>query len=229
MFQKQKLKNKDIDLLKAYSRKDEPSKSTLLAKMLMIPLLGFIVFGSLFGYFTYKNYTYQNDIKDMKTEVANIQKKVETNPQLEEYKTLQDAQNNVKKYETLYENIVSYPQISQGVFDNILLAANLKVSVTSLSYVRESQVITLQIEAPSASDTEMFVRRLKETSIFASVTYDGYSRVEKSNIEQSKEPVDKTSQQALLEALLAKSDTTKAQEKTTTTAVYTASVLCTLK
>ncbi|MEF9967174.1 MAG: hypothetical protein RR766_01585 [Longicatena sp.] len=229
MFQKQKLKNKDIDLLKVYSRKDEPSKSTLLAKMLMIPLLGFIVFGSLFGYFTYKNYKYQNDIKDMKTEVAKTQKKVETNPQLEEYKTLQEAQNNVKKYETLYGNIVSYPQISQGVFDNILLATNLKVSVTSLSYVRESQVITLQIEGPTASDTEMFVRRLKETSIFASVTYDGYSRVEKSNTEQSKEPVDKTSQQALLEALLAKSDTTKAQEKTTTTAVYTASVLCTLK
>ena len=124
------------------------------------------------------------------------------------------------------------------------------MDVTSFSYVRESQVITLQIQGLYANDTENFVRRLKTSNIFSKVDYSGYSMseqaIETEPVEQptqqqsnqtdtttdkdGKDNNDATQQllQQLLNMQTQNNQNTETQKPQTQT-VYTATVLCTLK
>lgn len=250
MSQKQ-LKNKDIDFLKVYAQKKDPSKHASLIKALIIPLTTAFILLVVFAYFTWSNYSLENKIDDLQKQTAKIEDQVKNDPNLERYNSLQSLRSDLEKYTTLYANIISYPQITQGTFDQILVASGLDVNVTSFSYTRESQVISLQIEGNTASDTELFVRNLKDTKIFAKVTYSGYSKMEKTitspttdsntkvnttpNTNNTTENSTNTQQnsstdpaKALLE-LLNKANQQNNTETKSTKTVYTATVLCTLK
>lgn len=175
----QKLKNKDIDLLKVYKQKAEPSKYASIAKLAIGPVIFAIISVGIFGVFTFQNHNLQSEIDDMNKETKRIKEEIANNPNLERYQSLQTAINDVEKYTTLYTNIQSYPQLSQNTFDTILIASGIDVNVISFSYIRESQVITLQIEASSPEGPGEFVTRLKETQAFSKVDYSGYSKTEK--------------------------------------------------
>lgn len=237
MFQHNKLKNKDIDLLRAFQEKKEPSKYASILKYAIFPVVASVLILSIFGYKTYSNYQVARDIKATDAESARIQKEIDNNPNLERYNAYLETQKKTMKYELQYGNIQSYPQLSQGTFDSILMASSLRVKVTTFSYVRESQVISLGIEATSANDTELFVRRLKDTGIFDAVKYTGYNRVNKvvetqpTTTPEADTTTNQNTQEALLQALLNATNKTSEQEKqnTETTTAYTATVLCTLK
>lgn len=239
------LRSKDIDLLKVYKTKKEPSKNAAIIKYMIFPVVAAILFLGVFGFKTYQNSKLEKETAELKAETERLKKEIASDPNLKKYNSLMKAKNDVEKYTTLYKNIESYPQLKQNTFDTILIAADVSVDVTSFSYVRESQVITLQIEASTATDTEKFIRRLKETKVFAKVDYSGYSQVEKSVetpktesnttdiTDKNTKETDKSNsatEQALLDLLnkAAKGNTTENKETTTNT-VYTATVLCTLK
>lgn len=229
-----KLKSKDIDLLSAYKKKKEPSKYSSVLKMALIPTLMAVLLLLSYGILTFQNYRLDKDIKDTKAEIAAVKKKIEENPQLDQVNSLNALSAKTYKYTTLYKNLTSYPQLTQAVFDQLLIASGVNVDITAFSYTRDSQVITLQIEAPDANDAEQFVRRVKSTGVFQTVNYSGYSRVEKSETsaaggsEAAKTDSDEKDSdlQALIDAI---SKNKESQDNVTTRAVYTATVLCTLK
>lgn len=250
----QKLKNKDIDLIKVYKQKSEPSKYASLIKLAIGPVLFSVISLGIFGALLVQNHNLESEIDDMNKETQKIQEEIANNPNLERYQSLQNAINDVEKYKTLYSDIQSYPQLSQNTFDTILIASGIDVNVTSFSYTRESQVISLSIEATGAESPGEFVTRLKETGAFSKVDYSGYSKTEKTvtlpsttetqNPETTKENSTVTNtenesntqssgtsaEEALLKALLKNATSNKSNtQNTQTSIVYTATILCTLK
>lgn len=239
---KGKLANKDINLLAVYKAKSEPSKYTSLIKAAAFPGIAAILFLSIFGYNTYRIHNLNSDTDTINTEIARIQEEMANDPNAEKQAKYVSDMATLIQLKMLHEDLQSYPELSQETFDQILLASSLSVDVTSFSYVRESQVITLQIQGTYANDTENFVRRLKTSNIFSKVDYSGYSMVEQTI--ETKPVIDTTipttdtamdsekdTTQQLLEALLnanANKDSTQ-QTQTQTRTVYTATVLCTLK
>ena len=240
------LKNKDIDLLKVYKQKKEASPYVGTLKYLVFPISAAVILISWFGIVTYQNHALDSDIAAAKAEVKQVQKQIAEDPNLEKYQSLQKAMNDVEKYKTLHKDIQSYPQLSQNTFDQILIASDVNTSIVSLSYQRETQVVTLQVESLTAEDTEQFVRRLKKSKTFETVDYAGYAQTEKTTktaeanekaAENVKDNTEKNTDtktdtesaaQQLLD-LLNKTNETNTQADKQTTTVYSATVLCKLK
>ena len=246
----QKLANKDINLLAVYKVKSESSKYASVLKVVAIPAVAAIVFVTIFGVQQFRIHGLKSKTDDVNAQIAKLQEQIANDPNAEKNaKYLKDLET-LNQLKELHEDIESYPQLSQDTFDQILLASDLNVDVTSFSYVRESQVITLQIQGLYANDTENFVRRLKTSNIFSKVDYSGYSMseqaIETEPVEQptqqqsnqtdtttdkdGKDNNDATQQllQQLLNMQTQNNQNTETQKPQTQT-VYTATVLCTLK
>lgn len=245
----QKLANKDINLLAVYKVKSEPSKYASVLKVVAIPAVAAIVFVTIFGVQQFRIHGLKSKTDDVNAQIAKLQEQIANDPNAEKNaKYLKDLET-LNQLKELHEDIESYPQLSQDTFDQILLASDLNVDVTSFSYVRESQVITLQIQGLYANDTENFVRRLKTSNIFSKVDYSGYSMSEQAietepveqptqqqsnqtdtTTEEGKDNNDATQQllQQLLNMQTQNNQNTETQKPQTQT-VYTATVLCTLK
>ena len=163
------LKNKDIDLLKVYNQKKEASPYVGTLKYLVFPISAAVILISWFGIVTYQNHALDSDIAAAKAELKQVQKQIAEDPNLEKYQSLQKAMNDVEKYKTLHKDIQSYPQLSQNTFDQILIASDVNTSIVSLSYQRETQVVTLQVESLTAEATEQFLRRQKKSKTFETV------------------------------------------------------------
>lgn len=228
-----KLKMKDIDLLSAYKKKKEPSKYTSIIKIAALPVTCAVVMLLVFGFLTFQNHSLQGKIDDANNEMKQIREKIANDPNLTKSNTLSSLQANTSRYQQLYKNMQSYPQLSQDSFDQLLIASGIDVSITSFSYVRESQVITLQIEAPAANDAEQFVRRIKATNTFSEVSYSGYSKVEKkrtTNTTTNQTPSSSSDEESSdLQKLINALNANKTTENATTVTVYTATILCVLK
>lgn len=210
MFQA-KLKNKDINLLDVYKKKREPSKYTPIIKVMIFPLVAGIIAVSTFGYFTYSNYNLKEKNANITNQITKTDLENSSNPDLVKANNLSVIQSNTAKYKKLFENVESYPEINQMIFDQLLISAGVRIEITSLTYTMESSIVTLQIEAPSANDAELFVRRLKETNKFANIQYTGYSQVEKN----------------MLDAVTDLDKVISGEKKTYK--AYTATVLCMMK
>lgn len=215
---RKKLKNKDIDLLKVYSSKNKKAVSPI-TKLLAFPCVAAVLIGSTVGYLTLKNNALVGDIENINNEILELQTANASNPNLEKLNSISIMRAQAAQYQTFYEDIQSYPVLTQKTFDQILLASGLKIDVSSFSYIRESQIITLQIKATSATDTEQFIRRLKNTEEFSDVTYSGYSRSEQVVESDTNEQSSTTKG----------SNTNTQQETIVTSVVYTSTVLCKLK
>lgn len=249
----QKLANKDINLLAVYKVKSEPSKYASVLKVVAIPAVAAIVFVTIFGVQQFRIHGLKSKTNDVNAQIAKLQEQIANDPNAEKNaKYLKDLET-LNQLKQLHEDIESYPQLTQDTFDQILLASDLNVDVTSFSYVRESQVITLRIQGLYANDTENFVRRLKTSNIFSKVDYSGYSMSEQAiQTETTQQPTQQQSNQTntttnkddkdnkdntdatqqLLQQLLnmqTQNNQNTETQKPQTQTVYTATVLCTLK
>lgn len=236
------LKDKDINLLNVCEKKKEARKYTAAMKYAILPVsMGVVLLGVFLG-FTIYNHSLDTKISDTQDEIKKVQDQLANDPNLERYNSLLSAKKDLEKYTRIYKNMQSYPELSQNTFDKILVASGSDVNVTTFSYVRESQIITLQIEATSANSSEEFVRRLKNLSIFSAVDYSGYARQEKEIITQdtttpqtdtkdttTTSPTTSDALQQLLNGLNAAQTTTNKKETTETASVYSATILCKLK
>ena len=234
MFEK-KLKNKDIDLLKASKQKDN-SKSVRLLKYAIFPLVSVILLGGMYVYFFINNQSLNRNIKKVEEEIAVIEQEQAKDVNLEKYKELQSVLQETEKYKLLYEHMESYPQLSQLVFDQLLLSAGMETDIVSFHYQRETEEIQLQIETSSASETQYFVRKLKNTGAFANVDYTGYLQTSKQVKNEAVEQNDtvegdsetKNDNDAMAQALLELLEEDK-EEEIQEYYVYTASIVCKLK
>lgn len=215
-----KLKVKDIDLLVAYKKNKEPSKYASVMKFVIPPIvLALVVFG-VFGFLKFKSFQIQSDIEDTQAKITELQNKIANDPNLSKNNTLQDIIKNTEKYKKLYEDIQSYPQLTQGVFDQLVISANGTLNITGFSFSRDTEMVVIDIETSSESNTELFVRNLKASGMFATVSYTGYTGSEKADDSA-------TSSESALSGLLGNS--TKKESTGTSEIVYSATVLCLLK
>lgn len=232
MFEK-KLKNKDIDLLKASKQKDN-SKSLRLLKYAIFPLVSVVLFGGIYFYFFLSNQYLNRNIKKIEEEIASIEQEQTEDVNLEKYEELQSVLQETEKFKLLYDNMESYPQLSQFIFDQLLIGAGMETDIVSFNYQRETEEIQLQIETSSASETQYFVRKLKDTGVFASVDYTGYTQTSKQikndivDQKDAEETDSKTENDAMTQALLELLEEDKAEE-IQEYYVYSASIVCKLK
>lgn len=215
-----KLKVKDIDLLVAYKKKKEPSKYASVMKFVIPPIVLVLVVFGVFGFLKFKSFQIQSDIEDTQAKITELQNKIANDPNLSKNNTLQDLIKNTEKYKKLYEDIQSYPQLTQGVFDQFVISANGTLTITGFSFSRDTEIVVIDIETSSESNTELFVRNLKESGMFSTVSYTGYTGSEKSDNSAA-------SSDSALSGLLG--NTTKKESTGTSEIVYRATVLCLLK
>ncbi|MGX8851352.1 hypothetical protein [Amedibacillus sp. YH-ame10] len=220
MLQK-KLKTKDIDLLNAFKKKKEPSKYASIMKYAIPPVILAVIIAGVFGYVTLQSIGMQGDIDEMNVKIKQLEKKIAEDPNVAKANTLQGIYANTEKYKKLYEDIQSYPQLSQGTFDQLIISGNGKVTITGFHYTRVSQAITVTIQTATESNTEEFVRNLKASGEFAKVTYAGYAASEKAN-----EGTSSSSNNSVSNIL---GNITKSEQETVKETVYSATVECILK
>lgn len=206
------LKNKDINLLTVYAKKKESSKYTSLANYIVFPLgLAILFLGVYFGYF-FANSSLETKITDTKKENTELAKSIVSNPNYARHEALLKSRSEEIRYKLIYNNLESYPALSQKTFDQMIIAAGADVHISTLNYTRESSGISLQVESKTATSTEEFVRRLKTLTAFSSIDYSGYTKVEKTNTTNAINNVLNT--------------TEKVKEETET--VYSATIFCLL-
>lgn len=180
-MRQKKIKRKDIDLLVAYNKKKEPSKYASLVKLIIPPVALAVVMLGIYGILIVQSNGIQQNIDDTNAKIKEVEKKIENDPNIAKAKTLEELTADTEKYKKLYEDIQSYPQLSQNTFDQIVIAADAKLSITGFNYARSSEYVTISVETASQSNIEQFVRNLKASGTFADVTYTGYSGQEKAS------------------------------------------------
>lgn len=240
------LKMKDIDLLQVYVKKKAAGKHPQYLNYVAPLLLFTVAVGIIFGWKFLENQSLSQNLTNIRQEIKQKKEALENDTQQQEYKQYGELRNTLTRLTVLSNNLSSYPKLQQKTFDSILVASDLSVNVVSFSYVRDTEIITLQTEAANADATEQFIRRLKNTSLFSEVTYSGYTLVEKTtetdvlsqpekikpaetNTDTKMNSTDDTGADELLKLLQEAAKTQRKETVSTTTKTYTATVLCTLR
>lgn len=174
MFQG-KIKDKDINLLEAYKQKREPSKYEAVLKYSAPPIAIVLLFGSMFGFFKFREIMALREIDEINQQIAKIEAEQNADGQQEKYQELQLLNAEFQRLTMLYQNMNSYPELTQEIVNGIFQATGTSVEVRSISYVQESAILSLNLRTPYLSQTDAVIRRLKETGLFADVQYSGYT------------------------------------------------------
>lgn len=234
MFQN-KLKEKDINLLDVYAQKSEPSKYEGLLKYALPPLIIAVLFGSVFGYFKVKAHFIGNDLAEINEEIDKLIAEQEADGKQEKYALLQSLKQQLQVFQTAYQTMNSYPQISKTIINGIFTAASTTVNVESLSFTQDSSIIGLNVKTPYLSETDNIIRRLKQTNLFEDVVYTGYTSEEITEEVQTNDNTVDTSNMtneektaAILAGLL-NNNTQSNTEKKVIGRNYVISISCTLK
>lgn len=177
-------KHKDIDLLKAYYMKSEPSKSMQLLKFILPPLLVTFVFVSVFAMNQFYIHNVNNDITVVNQEIKEYNNKISVIGN-EDYNRLVKLQEQSKKIQDVTTTLQTYPKLTSdlmNVFTNNLLNG---MSVDTIKF--EDGVIDVSLQSSSVLNIETYVRSVRESGNFMSVDYKGYSVQETTNTSPSME------------------------------------------
>lgn len=234
MFQN-KLKEKDLNLLDVYAQKSEPSKYEGLLKYALPPLIIVVLFGSVFGYFKVKAHFIGNDLAEINEEIDKLIAEQEADGKQEKYALLQNLKQQLQVFQTAYQAMNSYPEISKNIINGIFTAASSTVNIESLSFAQESAIISLNVKTPYLSETDNIIRRLKVTNLFEDVAYTGYTSEEVTEETQTNQNTVDTStmtneeKTAAILAGLLNNNTQSNTEKKVVGRNYVISISCTLK
>lgn len=172
-------KSKDIDLLAQYHLATK--KVTFVekySKYLILPIVLVLVIGSSFGYLKIKQNGYEDDIEELKQEIAVLEKEHEDSDYDEKYQSLQELQKEVSRLKKVNKNIASYPVLTENIYSKCFEVTNLG-TITSSSFDQTTGKLTLIIETSDVTFTKKIVKNLMDLNLFSNVRYSGYREVEK--------------------------------------------------
>lgn len=206
-------KNKDIDFLSVYLASDKKSFAVgQYYKYIIPPVCLLLLFGGGFTFLKFQEIGIQKDLDSVKEEIASFDKNNADNKTDEKYALLQENQKQVSVLKENADKVNSYPQLSKEIVNTILKITN-SLDLKTMNYNQQTGELNLVVETENVSQTNEFVRSLRDSGLFANVKYSGYTENKQSDTTTSIDPT-----------------TGQLQENTTTTKLaYTVNVACVLK
>ena len=165
-------KHKDIDLLKAYLIKSEPSKSTSLLKFILPPLLVLLVFLSIFAVNKFYVHNVNSEIANLRDEIKTYNNKITVIGDAD-YNALIKLQEQTQKINDVISTLRTHPKLTSdlmGVFSDNLLSG---MSIETITF--EDGLINVDLKSNSVLNIETYVRSIRESGNYVNVEYVGYS------------------------------------------------------
>jgi hypothetical protein len=168
------LKNKEINLLAALERggaRRRLGKGAIIAIVLAAALAGCTVL-----FFVYQI----GAIGSLKNRQEAAQDYVsehqgEYDDALAMQQQAQQAQAKADAVTAAVEGIASYPDMTSTDYKNLYSIAGSKVTITNISYSRETGMLTFTGKTGSATRVPIFISALRQSGMFSGVSYDGWA------------------------------------------------------
>lgn len=170
------IKNKQIDLLVAYNRSDEPSPLLKTFKIVAAPVILLLIFGSIFIVFTILKMDKTNMINDAKAENEIVQLKIDATDHAP-YEELNSLQSTFSSIEELDKSLNSLSELTKEKILYIQKDLIGGVSLTSLTFDQKTNLFTASLSSLNVQNIEKYVTKLKKHVEYASVDYTGYQEV----------------------------------------------------
>lgn len=220
------IKNKQLDILKAYedSLKD-PHRYDLL-KLIAAPLSILLVIAITCGALFFVTSNTQKQISDINTKIGTTKAAIEATDQ-QSYSELKTMQEAVSAMNEINRKISNYVSMSSTKLNKIVgFCDDNGIDITSLSFTQPTETsststLTLQGSAEDPDDITMFVSDLRSSKLYKNINYAGYT--------QSQNTVDATSNTDTASNTVNSNKSTAANVTTQTETVYTFTVTMVLK
>lgn len=180
------LKNKEIDLMAAYNRNDEPSRYEGIIKLSIPPLVILLVCLIPFGILTINNMSMQNQIDETNSEIEKYNLAIDSTD-ASAYEKLQSFQNVLTSIQNLNDQINSMSRIDSHSIQTLQNQLITGMTIESIQYVRETGTMSLGVSSTNVQNIEKYVKNLKKQDVFANVDYNAYSEVTSSTTSTSDE------------------------------------------
>ncbi len=220
------IKNKQLDILKAYedSLKD-PHRYDLL-KLIAAPLSILLVIAITCGALFFVTSNTQKQISDINTKIGTTKAAIEATDQ-QSYSELKTMQEAVSAMNEINRKISNYVSMSSTKLNKIVgFCDDNGIDITSLSFTQPTETsststLTLQGSAEDPDDITMFVSDLRSSKLYKNINYAGYT--------QSQNTVDATSNTNTTSNTVNSNKSAAANVTTQTETVYTFTVTMVLK
>lgn len=220
------IKNKQLDILKAYedSLKD-PHRYDLL-KLIAAPLSILLVIAITCGALFFVTSNTQKQISDINTKIGTTKAAIEATDQ-QSYSELKTMQEAVSAMNEINRKISNYVSMSSTKLNKIVgFCDDNGIDITSLSFTQPTETsststLTLQGSAEDPDDITMFVSDLRSSKLYKNINYGGYT--------QSQNTVDATSNTDTTSNTVSSNKSAAANVTTQTETVYTFTVTMVLK
>ncbi len=220
------IKNKQLDILKAYedSLKD-PHRYDLL-KLIAAPLSILLVIAITCGALFFVTSNTQKQISDINTKIGTTKAAIEATDQ-QSYSELKTMQEAVSAMNEINRKISNYVSMSSTKLNKIVgFCDDNGIDITSLSFTQPTETsststLTLQGSAEDPDDITMFVSDLRSSKLYKNINYAGYT--------QSQNTVDATSNTDTASNTVSSNKSAAANVTTQTETVYTFTVTMVLK
>lgn len=234
------LKQKDLNLLKAYERRNKEEKIKPWMKYAIVPIGLLMIVVGIYAYITWDNHSIEQNTLEINAQIAKLEEEQSQGNKQEKFTELQSLRTTYNNMQRLYEHMNSYPDLGSHVIDGVFIACGNYVSIDTLSYDLSTGSITISVTTPYVSQSDQVIRRLKETGLFDDVGYQGYTS-EQVTQEQNTTPTAPTedvlsglSDDELKNALIKKlledeAASTITEDHSASSLVYRLNISCTLK
>ncbi|HAN57542.1 MAG TPA: hypothetical protein DCQ45_00980 [Erysipelotrichaceae bacterium] len=220
------IKNKQLDILKAYedSLKD-PHRYDLL-KLIAAPLSILLVIAITCGALFFVTSNTQKQISDINTKIGTTKAAIEATDQ-QSYSELKTMQEAVSAMNEINRKISNYVSMSSTKLNKIVgFCDDNGIDITSLSFTQPTETsststLTLQGSAEDPDDITMFVSDLRSSKLYKNINYGGYT--------QSQNTADATSNTDTTSNTVNSNKSAAANVTTQTETVYTFTVTMVLK
>lgn len=220
------IKNKQLDILKAYedSLKD-PHRYDLL-KLIAAPLSILLVIAITCGALFFVTSNTQKQISDINTKIGTTKAAIEATDQ-QSYSELKTMQEAVSAMNEINRKISNYVSMSSTKLNKIVgFCDDNGIDITSLSFTQPTETsststLTLQGSAEDPDDITMFVSDLRSSKLYKNINYGGYT--------QSQNTADATSNTDTASNTGNSNKSAAAKVTTQTETVYTFTVTMVLK
>ncbi|MGM9952596.1 MAG: hypothetical protein ACI32Q_04325 [Intestinibaculum porci] len=220
------IKNKQLDILKAYedSLKD-PHRYDLL-KLIAAPLSILLVIAITCGALFFVTSNTQKQISDINTKIGTTKAAIEATDQ-QSYSELKTMQEAVSAMNEINRKISNYVSMSSTKLNKIVgFCDDNGIDITSLSFTQPTETsststLTLQGSAEDPDDITMFVSDLRSSKLYKNINYAGYT--------QSQNTADATSNTDTASNTGNSNKSAAANVTTQTETVYTFTVTMVLK
>lgn len=220
------IKNKQLDILKAYedSLKD-PHRYDLL-KLIAAPLSILLVIAITCGALFFVTSNTQKQISDINTKIGTTKAAIEATDQ-QSYSELKTMQEAVSAMNEINRKISNYVSMSSTKLNKIVgFCDDNGIDITSLSFTQPTETsststLTLQGSAEDPDDITMFVSDLRSSKLYKNINYAGYT--------QSQNTADATSNTDTASNTVSSNKSAAANVTTQTETVYTFTVTMVLK